>query len=147
MGNGHSSSSFTSFTSSFSKARPKNLWEEEEEEEDEETRRKIIGTRRRRRRKAATTEYEEEEEEEEEGDRGRTSFGSFSPFGSMSLSRSRWATEEDTTSDDDGFVVAEPFQLTNAMVAFATRGNETRGEKERRRRRRARTNAFSSARE
>ena len=65
----------------------------------------------------------------------------------MSLSRSRWATEEDTTSDDDGFVVAEPFQLTNAMVAFATRGNETRGEKERRRRRRARTNAFSSARE
>ena len=148
MGNGHSSS-FTSFTSSFSKARPKNLWEEEEEE-DEETRRKIIGTRRRRRRrrrKAATTEYEEEEEEEEEEDRGRTSFGSFSPFGSMSLSRSRWATEEDTTSDDDGFVVAEPFQLTNAMVAFATRGNETRGEKERRRRRRARTNAFSSARE
>ena len=138
MGNGHSSSF----------ARPTtNLWDEDEEDETFVLRTKIIGTRRRRRRRRRkTTECEEEEEEEEEEeDRGRTSFASFSPFGSMSLSRSRWATE-DTTSDD-GLFIAEPFQLTNEMVAFATRGNETRGEKERGRRRRATTNAFSSARE
>ena len=107
MGNGHSSSSFraTDDDEPLGRGRRRGRGDANENHRNEK-----------KKKKKATTEYEEEEEEEEEEeDRGRTSFASFSPFGSMSLSRSRWATE-DTTSDDDGFVVAEPFQLTNEMV-------------------------------